>query len=414
MTLALDPIDRDLLEGGQGPAARFAMGLLVRFAEAVGAESFIDIEAAHIDGCLHHGQVSLDFIEHVVALRGRVKVPTTLNVGSVDLIHPERFAGSPALASAGARLMKAHEEVGCIPTFTCAPYQTIFRPRPGAQIAWAESNAIVFANSVLGARTNRYGDFIDLACALTGRAPFYGLHRTENRRARILVAIESLPPEWDDAAMVAIAVGALIGSLCGERIPAILGLPDGTSEDDLKALGAAAASTGAVALFHAIGLTPEARTIEAAFQGEAPEETITLRAADLKAAADRLSNVPDGTRLSAVSLGTPHFSITEFERLMPLLPRSPLGVPVYVNTARHTREELAARGWLAPLEAAGIILVIDTCAYVTAIIRDLSGAIMTNSGKMAYYAPGNLGVGIAFGSLADCIRSADAGKVVRA
>lgn len=414
MTPALDPIDRDMLEGGQGPAAAFAMGLLVRFAEAVGAGSFIPIEAAHIDGCLHHGQVSLDFIEHVVALEGRVKVPTTLNVGSVDLIHPELFAGSAVLASAGARLMKAHEEVGCSPTFTCAPYQTIFRPRRGAQIAWAESNAIVFANSVLGARTNRYGDFIDLACALTGRAPNYGLHCTENRRARILVELESLPAEWDDPALVAIAVGALIGSLCGERIPAILALPDATTEDDLKALGAAAASTGAVALFHAVGLTPEAPDLETAFQGEAPEETIILRAADLKAAADRLSNVLDGTRLSAVSLGTPHFSITEFERLMPLLPRSPLAVPVYVNTARHTQDELAARGWLAPLEAAGIILVLDTCAYVTAIIRDLSGAIMTNSGKMAYYAPGNLGVGIAFGSLADCLRSAAAGKVVRA
>jgi predicted aconitase len=196
MTLALAPIDRDLLEGGHGRAASFAMGLLVRFAEAVGAESFIDIEAAHIDGCLHHGQVSLDFIEHVVALDGRVKVPTTLNVGSVDLIHPELFAGSPALASAGARLMKAHEEVGCIPTFTCAPYQTIFRPRRGAQIAWRNRTPSSLPIPFHGARTNRYGDFIDLACALTSRAPFYGLHRTENRRARILVEIESLPPEW--------------------------------------------------------------------------------------------------------------------------------------------------------------------------------------------------------------------------
>jgi predicted aconitase len=159
---------------------------------------------------------------------------------------------------------------------------------------------------------------------------------------------------------------------------------------------------------------PKHRTGRRRSRGEAPEETITIRAADLKAAADRLSSVPDGTRLSAVSLGTPHFSINVFERLMPLVPGSPLAVTVYVNTARHTHEELTRRGWLAPLEAAGIILVIDTCAYVTAIIRDLSGAIMTNSGKMAYYAPGNLGVGIAFGSLADCLRSAAAGRVVRA
>ena len=112
-----------------------------------------------------------------------------------------------------------------MPTFTCAPYQTIFRPRFGEQIAWAESNAIVFANSVIGARTNRYGDFIDLCCAITGRVPNYGLHITENRRARILVEISDLPREWDDVGHVCVAVGHEIGRRCGERIPAIVGLP---------------------------------------------------------------------------------------------------------------------------------------------------------------------------------------------
>lgn len=413
MAVTLSDLDRDLLAGAHGPAAAFAMRLMVRFADAVGAERFIDAEAAHIDGCLYLGAVSLDYVERFVGLGGRVRVPTTLNVGSVDLIHPELFIGAPDVGSAGARLMRAHEALGCVPTFTCAPYQTLFRPRFGAQIAWAESNAIVFANSVLGARTNRYGDFIDLAAAMTGRVPLYGLHLTENRRARVLVTVTGVPEDWDEPGLAAVAVGHIVGRRCGDLVPAIVGLPAGTGEDDLKALGAVAASSGGVALFHAVGLTPEAPTVEAAFQGAAPEVEIRLTADDLRATVGGLSTVPEGTRLSAVSLGTPHFSLAEFERLMPLLVDAP-AVPVYVNTHRAVLADLDRRGWRARLEAAGVTLVIDTCTYVTSIIRDLAGAVMTNSGKMAYYAPGNLGIEIAFGSLADCMASARAGRVVRA
>src|SRR3712207_2506330 len=122
MALSLSPFDQELLSGTHGEAARFSIRLLVRFAEAVGAERFINAEAAHIDGCLYLGQVSLDFVLHLVRLGGRVRVPTTLNVGSIDLIHPELFRGSDEVRSRGARLMQAHEELGCIPTFTCAPY----------------------------------------------------------------------------------------------------------------------------------------------------------------------------------------------------------------------------------------------------------------------------------------------------
>lgn len=411
--LTLSDLDRELLGGAHGEAARFAMRLLRRFAEAVGATRFLSIESAHIDGCLYHGEVSLDFVEHLLRLGGRVRVPTTLNVGSVDLIHPELFQGDAHLASAGARLMKAHEELGCVSTFTCAPYQTLFRPRSGAQIAWAESNAIVFANSVLGARTNRYGDFIDLCCALTGRAPAYGLHLTPNRRARVLVEVSDLG-DWGEAGATCVAVGHVIGQLCGDRIPAIVGLPRATGEDDLKALGAVAASSGALAMFHAVGITPEAPTLDAAFQGEEPEEVIRLTGEDLRHVVRKLSTVPDGTPLAAVSLGTPHFSIAEFAKLMPLLDEGPPMIDLYINTSRHVLALLEERGWAARLKDSGVTLVIDTCTYVTAVMRDLSGAVMTNSGKWAYYAPGNMGIAVAFGSLAECMASARAGRVVRA
>jgi predicted aconitase len=413
MRVTYSDLDRDLLGGAHGAAASFAMRLLARFAEAVGASKFIDAEAAHIDGCLYHGQVSLDFVEHVVQLGGRVRTPTTLNVGSVDLIHPELFRGEAGIGASGTRLMRAHEELGCVPTFTCAPYQTTFRPRFGAQIAWAESNAIVFANSVIGARTNRYGDFVDLCCALTGRLPYYGLHITENRRARVLVDILAIPPEWGDPGLTCVAAGYLIGRSCGERIPAIVGLPS-SSEDDLKALGAVAASAGAVGMFHAVGLTPEANTLDDAFQGAKPEETVKIGPDDLRRVIRSLSTAPDGTRLTAVSLGTPHFSVAEFAQLLPMLSNGPRAmVDVYVNTSRNVLDELAARGWLQVIEAAGVTLVMDTCTYVTAVMRELTGVVMTNSGKWAYYAPGNLGVEVAFGSLAECIASARAGRVVR-
>lgn len=413
MTPALSALDDDLLAGAFGPAPAFAMRLLVRFAEAVGATRFEAAESAHIDGCLYHGAVSLDFVERLVALEGRCRIPTTLNVGSVDLIHPGLFRGTDHLRQAGTRLMRAHEELGCRPTFTCAPYQGLARPAFGTHVAWAESNAIVFANSVLGARTNRYGDFIDLCCAITGRIPWYGLHLEENRRATVLVTLDALPPEWDDPGLACVAVGHVIGRRCGDRVPVIVGLPPAATEDDLKALGAVAASAGGVALFHAEGLTPEAPSAEAALQGREPEETIRLGADDLRDTVRRLSTVPDDTPISAVSLGTPHFSLTEFARLLPLLDGPRPVVDVYVNTARATIAELDRLGWRATLQEAGVTLVADTCTYVTAIIRDLSGAVMTNSGKWAYYAPGNLGVQVAFGSLADCIASARLGKVVR-
>jgi len=339
-------------------------------------------------------------------------VPTSLNVGSLDLIHPELFRGSDEVRVNGRRLMQAHVELGCAPTFTCAPYQTAHRPRFGAQIAWGESNAIVFANSVIGARTNRYGDFIDLCCAMTGRAPEYGLHLTENRFARAIVEIDSIPHDWDTE-RVCVAVGHLVGRRCGGLIPAIVGLPADADDDNLKALGAAAASSGAVALFHAVGLTPEAPDLATACGGLKPELVLRLSADSLRASANSLSDVADGAPLAAVTLGTPHFSLREFARLGPLLDGPRPVVDIWINCSRATLEELRARGWEERLAAAGVTLVVDTCVYVTTLMRVGAGAVMTNSGKCAYYAPGNLGVEVAYGSLADCIASARAGKVVR-
>jgi predicted aconitase len=404
---------KGMAAGAMGAGKAFAMRLLVGHGAAAGAKRLIPVSGAHIDGCLHHGQVSLDFVNRFVEAGAKVAVPTSLNVGSIDLIHPELFAGDDALARDGAALMNAHLALGCAPTFSCAPYLTIFRPRFGDQIAWAESNAIVFANSVIGARTARYGDFIDLAAAITGLVPEHGLHVTENRRATLHVALDTQAAHALGPDELAVAAGLVTGRLAGDRVPVLTGLPGDMNEDHLKALGAAAASTGQVAMFHAIGLTPEAATMDAATQARAMDDRIDVSLADLKAALAALTTVPDGERLSAVCLGTPHFSISEFAALRVLLRNADAKprVPIHVNTGRDTALELERRGWTAELEAAGVILVVDTCTYLTAILRDLTGAVMTNSGKMALYAPGNIGARMAFGSLAACVRSAMAGEV---
>ncbi len=189
--------------------------------------ALIPITGAHVDSCLYHGQATLDFVDRLVDGGATVRVPTTLNVGTIDLLHPELWRGDPELADRGRRLMDQYRALGCRPTFTCAPYQLAdSRPGLGDQVAWGESNAIVFANSVLGARTNRYGDFLDIACAVVGRVPDAGLHRTENRAARVVVRLApDVPPALidDDAfyPVLGIVVGRLVGgTVVGDRRPA--------------------------------------------------------------------------------------------------------------------------------------------------------------------------------------------------
>jgi len=412
VSLTLTEQDRAMLEGAQGPAAAMAMRLVSGFARALGAERLLDISRAHVDGCMHHGQVSLDFVERLVAGGGKVRVPTTLNVGSIDLIHPDLVDLGGERQSEAARIMEAHQELGCLPSFTCAPYQTLARPRFGEQVAWGESNAIVFANSVIGARTNRYGDFIDLACALTGRAPAWGLHLDANRRGRVLYRLTGFPASQSPTDSLYAGVGLIVGADAGSAVPVIEGLPPPRDEDQLKALGAAAASAGAVALFHAVGITPEAQTASDAFHGGQPDRVVAVTKADVTRAVARLSAVQDGTPIAAVCLGTPHFSRAEWERLLPLLRDTPRrDVPIYVNTGRETLQGLEADGLLEGIE--GLVPVADTCTYITAVLRRLEGAVMTNSAKWAHYAPGDIGATVAFGELEDCIASAAAGRVVR-
>lgn len=414
MSLTLSPEDRHLLSGDAGEAPRMAMRILATMAEVYGAPHLLDIESAHIDGCLYHGFSGLEFARRLRDFEARVVVPTTLNVGALDLLHPETHLGSPQVVEYSRELMEAYLEMGCRPTWTCAPYQGGHRPAKGAQVAWAESNAIVFANSVLGARTNRYGDFIDICAAITGRAPACGLHLAENRRGRILVRLVDLPMKLLREPALGPVLGYHLGRISGSRVPVIDGLPADTSEDFLKALGAAAASSGAVALFHVVGRTPEASTLEEAFQGEEPEAVIDVGLEDLRATLGELSTAPDGS-IQVVALGSPHFSPAEFADLMPLVEAWPPSeeTDMVVCTHRVVMALLDERGWSDRLRAAGVQLVVDTCVVVAPMLRHTRGVLMTNSGKFAHYTPPNTGLGVVYGSLEECVRSAHLGRVWR-
>ncbi len=413
MTLILSKNDSAMLAGEQGRGKQFAMRIVSQMAKAMGATSLVDISSAHIDGCLYNGQASVDFVKHAVEIGAEVSVPTTLNVGTLDLIHPELFRGEEKVAEAGKFIMESYQKLGCKPSFTCAPYQLPKRPEFGEHIAWAESNAIVFANSVLGARTNRYGDFIDLCAAISGRVPYSGFHTDEGRRAQHVFKLKGFSDELLTQETLFTAVGLFVGRKTESRIPVIVGLPSDASEDALRALGAASATSGSVGLFHAVGITPEAVTLDDALQHQDAEIVEIIKPDDLRQVLKNLSTATNKETLSAICLGTPHFSIHEFEALMTILENysGRVEMEFYINTGRHVLAQLEERGHVKELEGRGIQLVIDTCTYITPILKNLDGVVMTNSGKWAYYAPGNIGVQVAFGSLEDCVKSAYLGEV---
>ncbi len=392
------------------------MRLVVRAAEVTGAERLIDITRAHVDSCLYHGEATLDFVGGLIDGRAQVRVPTTLNVGALDLLHPELNRGDPRTAERGRLLMDRYRALGARATFTCAPYQIAdARPSPGEQVAWGESNAIAFCNSVLGARTNRYGDFLDIAAAITGRVPDAGLHRTEERRARLVLRLASdVPASLRDTDLLFPVLGIVLGRRAGSKVAVIDGLAPGQSEDRLKALGAAAASAGSVAMFHVVGSTPEAPTLDAALHHQAPDRVELIRLAELRAARDELSTTT-GERLLAVSLGTPHASLAELGRYALMLGGRSVHpeVECLVSTARDVMAEASERGIVGRLREAGVEILVDTCSYVAPVLRNAAGPVMTDSAKWAYYAPGNIGASVVFGSSGECIHSAVAGHVVR-
>jgi predicted aconitase len=414
MPLHLSDHDHAMLAGADGPAAQLALRILSRMASLWGAHELLDIAGAHIDSTIYIGEAGLEYAERLASLGAQVRVPTTLNVSGLDEQHWQEWPVPAGWAEKAHRQMVAYQSMGAIPTWTCAPYQTEWRPSFGQQIAWGESNAIVFANSVLGARTERYPDLLDICCAITGRAPAVGLHLTENRAGQVLFHLRDVPAAVQASDTFYPVLGHLLGQICGDRIPVVDGLVVAPGEDQLKALGAAAASSGAVALFHLVGATPEAATLDVALQGRQPQQTVDVDMAVLRRARAELTTA-EGDRLDMVVLGSPHFSLAEFKQLTPLLDgrRVHTGVQFLVTSSRGMALLARQAGHLHALEQFGGKLTVDTCILATPMLPPDVKLLMTNSAKYAYYAPGMLSTRVTFGSLADCVQSAVTGRVVR-
>ena len=409
----LTPHEQAIAAGTRGEGAAMAMRIVAEAARLMGAPGLIPVASAHIDGALYHGDSGTLFAEALVGGGATVAVPATLNVGALDLVGCSRVRLPPHERGMARRMMAAYEAMGCAPTWTCAPYQAGHRPAVGTNVAWGESNAVVFCNSVLGARTNRYGDFLDIACAIVARAPDYGLHRPENRLARFVVDASGLTRELRASEAFWPVIGTWYGLRAGTAVGVIEGLQGFATEDRLKAFGAASASAGGVGLFHIAGVTPEAPDVATAAGGSsAGLETIRLTGPMLREAYDRLSTA-DGGSVDAVAIGSPHLSLDEVHELQRLLAGRAVRIPFYACTGRHVVRAIEADGSRAALEAQGITFVADTCVVVTPILDRDTGVLMTNSGKFAHYAPGNTGLATRYGALADCVESAVAGRLVR-
>jgi cis-L-3-hydroxyproline dehydratase len=414
MTLTLSAKDHDRLRGDFGPAVKMAMSIVARMAEVVGAKELLDISGAHIDSTVYIGEAGLEFAERLAGLGAKVAVPTTLNVSGLDEHHWQEWAVPSEWARQAYRQMVAYQSMGTIPTWTCAPYQTEMRPAFGQQIAWGESNAIVFANSVLGARTERYPDLFDICCAITGRAPAMGLHLTEQRAGQLLFRLIDIPEQLQERDDFHPVLGNLIGKAALDKIPVIDGIAVKPDEDQLKAFGAAAASSGGIAMFHMVGVTPEAPTLDIAFHGKTPIETIEVTMEALRESRRELTHT-DSHQLQMVVLGSPHFSLAEFKRLAPMLKgkRKHPEVKFLVTSSRAMTQLAQRAGFLETLESFGAQITVDTCILTSPMLPAEIQNLMTNSAKFAYYAPGLLGKKIAFGSLEDCVNSAVAGEIIR-
>ncbi|WP_248915139.1 aconitase X [Pseudomonas moorei] len=406
-SIELTEHDQALLGGEHGKAAQVAMQIVLRMAELQGARSLVDVTQAHIDGCIYTGPASLRFARQLVQWGAKVRVPTTPNSISVDQRRWRELGVDPALGEPASALGDAYMAMGAQLSYTCAPYLLDTAPKAGEQIVWAESNAVVYANSVLGARTLKYPDYLDICIALTGRAPLIGCHLDAQRKARLQIELPALG-ELDDAFYP--LLGYHIGALAGSRVPLVLGLEKcKPSLDDLKAFGAAFATTSAAPLFHIAGVTPEAIDPAQVLEAGARIAVEKIRLQDLMLSWRELNSARD-PRVDVVSLGNPHFSLGEFAHLARLCRgrhKHP-DVVLAITCGRAVLEQAREAGHLAVIEAFGATLVTDTCWCMLGepVIPPAATTLMTNSGKYAHYAPGLVGRKVHFASLAECVDAA--------
>jgi predicted aconitase/predicted aconitase with swiveling domain len=405
-TLTLTDTDRLMLAGAEGEAVAQAMRILCAMAANQGAERLIDVTQGHIDGCIYASPANLTFAEKMAAMGARVRIPTTMNAISVDHAHWRAQGVPPSFGGPAQRLADAYVRMGCQPSFTCSPYLLDTAPHEGEAIAWAESNAVIYANTVLGARTAKHPDFLDLCIAMTGRAPLAGVYLDAPRQARRILDVD-LPEAIDDAFWP--LIGWLAGKAAPDRIPLLRGLAAARpTPENLKAVCAAFGTTSAAPMLHIEGVTPEAHRI-------APDaDHANITRADMVAGWQVLNSGPETVEL--VAIGSPHASAEECRALAHALGGRNVAIPTIVTAGRAVMDHMRAEGTLARLEADGVQVLPDLCwcSISEPVFPPATRALMTNSGKYAHYGPGLSGRAIRFGGLAACAEAAISGKAPHA
>lgn len=403
-TLSLEARDVEMLEGRKGPALQRAMETICAIAKSQGARELIDVSRGHIDGCIYASEAHFSFAEKMRELGAKMSIPTTTNAISVDRENWQNQGTPPIFGTKAERLADLYVEMGARPNFTCAPYLLDDAPKRAEVIGWSESNAVIFANTVLGARTAKHPDFMDLFVAMTGRAPNAGVYLEDNRRAGVVVDVQ-IKGELDDAFWP--MLGWLAGQAAPDRIPLLTGLARlAPSRDALKAMCAAFGTTSGAPMLHVEGVTPESD-----LPARADAVHVTLQASDFKAAWQEFNAGP--AEIDLIALGSPHFSLTEIRSfaaaMAPLTPRG--DVPIIITLGRDTRAQAEAEGLVEALETKGVTFVSDVCwcSISEPVFPPEARNLMTNSGKYAHYAPGLSGRSVRFGSLANCAKAAETG-----
>ncbi len=405
--LYLSAKERAMFDGEQGIAVRRAMEIVVALGKIYGAKRLVPVSSVQVAGVSYKnlGEAGLDFLREWADQGAQVRVPTTLNPAGIDMKQWERLGFSADFARQQQAVIAAYTAMGIDPTCTCTPYLVGNQPAWGDHIAWAESSAVSFANSVLGARTNREGGPSALSAAICGYTAAYGLHLDPNRVARCHVRVRCTLDSVADWS----ALGYLVGRQVRDGAPYFF-LDDVVvppTPDQLKSLGAAMAASGAVALYHIDGITPEAR-----MQNMLASNARRIIIDDLAAGYAALNSAVE--QVDLVSIGCPHASVDELAQVARLVEgkrvnASPQGTTaLWVTTARATRERAAQA--VQVIEAAGGRVVADTCMVVAPVEQLGFKAMATNSAKMAFYTPSHSGLQVRFGTLEQCIEAAVTGR----
>jgi len=369
--------EEKMLEGEKGEVLEKMFRLIVRLGDIYDADKMIPVGSVQVAGVSYKsiGDPGTAFLEDMVSKGTKVQVLTYLNPAGMDIEDWSKLGVPKDFAKNQLRIMSAFKKMGIVVTSTCTPYLAGNLPRFREHIAWSESSAVSFSNSVIGARTNREGGPSALAAAICGKTPNYGLHLWERRQPTIKVNVDADLDFNSDFG----ALGYLVGKQVKNKIPYFAGIKNANT-DQLKALGAAMAASGAVALYHAEGLTPEADLIE-----KDGLETIDVGKKELEETYEKLNT---GTDPDIVILGCPHASLREIAYLSEKLKDKKLKKPVWICTSRMMKETADRMGFTEIIEKAGGNIVADTCMVVSPIERMGYKTTGVNSGKAANYLPG--------------------------